>query len=96
MTGKELSERDRCDIAAVFSTREGRRVIARLLHECGVYCLSLNVAFSEQSHATAYREGRRAIGLELLKWISEADETAIAKLFEADKEREIDEWTKQD
>ena len=94
MTERELIERDRSDIAAVFSTREGRRFFSRLLNECKVYCTSLNIAFSEQSHATAYREGRRSVGLDVLNWLSSADENAVIKLFDADKERRIDEWTK--
>ena len=92
MTEKDLAERDSQDIAAVFSTREGRRFVARLLQYCGIYRSN----WDANQHYMAFREGERAVGLAVLSWVQKADETAMSKLFEADMEREVTEWTKQD
>ena len=94
MTERELAERDRADIAAVFSTREGRRFFARLMHDCGLYITSLSLANSERTHEMAFREGARNVGLMVLSWVQGADENAVVKLFEADKERDVNEWEK--
>jgi len=88
MTERELTERDRSDIAAVFSTREGRRVFARLLRACKVF----EINASPTPHGMSYSEGMRSVGLTALNWLKDADENAVAKLFESDKEREVDEW----
>lgn len=93
MTVTELAERDRSDIAAVFSTREGRRFFARLIQRCGVYRVS-DERDCEQTHMLAYFEGERRVGLSILNWLQDADENAVVKLFEADKERKVDAWEK--
>lgn len=92
MTEGELIQRDKADIGAVFSTREGRRFFSRLLHECGVYRVCVTRENAERTHETAIQEGARNVGLYVLSWLQSADENAIVKLFDADKERRIDEW----
>ena len=92
MTGKELAERDRSDIATVFSTREGRRFFARLIDCCGVYRAITTPETVERTHETAIREGKRNMGLSILNWLQDVDENAVVKLFEAWKERTVDEW----
>ncbi len=94
MTEKELIERDRSDIAAIFSTREGRRFLSRLIYGCGVYTPFLSSENSERTHDTALHEGARNVGLNVLGWLQDVDENAVTKLFEATKERTIDEWEK--
>lgn len=90
MTEKDLRERDKSDIRAVFSTREGRRFFARLIYGCGVYTSFLSSENSERTHDTALHEGARNVGLNVLDWLQDADENAMVKLFEADRERRID------
>ncbi len=94
MTEKELIQRDRNDIAAVFSTREGRRFFARLIYSCRIYEAIVTPDNCEQTHELALREGVRNVGLSVLNWLQDADENAVVKIFEADKERRIDEWEK--
>ena len=91
MTRNELKERDRNDIAAIFSTREGRRFFAKLLHQCcGIYDL---MAVETPPYAAAFLNGGRNVGIAVLSWLQAADENAVVKLFEAAKERTVDEWT---
>lgn len=59
------------DFEAVVSTPSGRRMLRRLLGECGVYRSSFA---GEETHAAAYREGHRAIGLYLLGHFEAAPE----------------------
>ena len=94
MTERELAERDRADVMAVFSTREGRRFFARLMLCCGIYDACVTPENCERTHEIALREGVRNMGVSILHWLQDADENAIIKLFEADKERRIDEWEK--
>lgn len=63
LTGEQALDLD----AVVFlvGTAPGRRVAWRLLESAGVFRLS----YAGNPHETAFREGRRSIGLELLALI---------------------------
>ena len=47
------------DFSAVITTAEGRRFVRRVLAECGVHQCS----FSDDALKTAFKEGRRSVGL---------------------------------
>jgi hypothetical protein len=68
------------DMAWVLSTKQGRRVIARILDRCGVDAAIFQPNGSQMTHA----EGRRSIGVEILaelkadhraEWLRMIDET---------------------
>ena len=52
-------------VAALVGTAHGRRILWRLLESAGVFRLS----YTGDIHETLFREGRRAVGLELLALI---------------------------
>jgi hypothetical protein len=65
----EFEKREREDFENVFFTQEGSRFIGRLIDACGVYQSSY---FPKENAAdTAFREGRRDIGLMILRWVQE-------------------------
>lgn len=61
------------DLIWVLSDPRGRRVVWRLLERCGIYKNS----FTGNSH-TFFNEGRRAVGLETLIEINDADPKAFS------------------
>lgn len=56
-------EQDDQDLRVVMSTPGGRRFVRRVLALCGTYRLSFA---GEQTHSTAFNEGKRSIGNQLL------------------------------
>lgn len=64
------------DIRKTLKTPEGRRFIWRMLGKCGVFRNS----FNSNSNQTAFSEGQRNIGLDLLNDINEADIAAFARM----------------
>lgn len=67
------------DIGAVMSTKSGRRAVAYVLSLCGMDISS----FNGQSNHTIYREGRRAVGLDLKNKLTEvAPESYLAMIKE--------------
>jgi hypothetical protein len=57
-----LREQVRGDLLAVMETREGRRFVWKLIGDAGVFRQS----FAQDALSTAFNEGRRSHGLELL------------------------------
>lgn len=64
------------DLKKVLSIPEGRRLIWRLLGKSGMFRLS----FSANSNQTAFSEGARSIGLDLLYDVNEASVSAFAQM----------------
>lgn len=73
---KRRRRRELNDLIKVLDIPEGRRVLWRLLSEAGVYRSS----FTENSNRTAFNEGRRDIGLLLLKDVNLAKPNAFAQM----------------
>ncbi len=80
---KKLSEAQRRvhqkeidDVKKLLKTPEGRRYFWRMLGKCGIFRSS----FTPNSNQTAFNEGTRNIGLDLLFDINEADASAFAKM----------------
>lgn len=72
-------QQDELDFKKLSETAEGRRFIRRLMDECGVY----RISYAPEDHSlTAYREGRRSIGLWLLSLFEELPDTYIKLLTE--------------
>lgn len=63
------------DVRKILKNPEGRRLFWRLLGKCGIFRNS----FSANSNQTAFSEGMRNVGLDLLNDMNEADITAFAK-----------------
>lgn len=86
---KRIAERDAArlreqilfdtDFKALANTAEGRRFLRRLLAECGVYQATFTAAAPDIS---AYKEGRRSIGLWLLSLFENIPETYIQLITE--------------
>jgi len=63
--------------STVANTPEGRRFLRRVLAECGIYQSSFAKG---EGDVTAYREGKRSIGLWLLSLFDDIPETYIQLL----------------
>ena len=84
---KYLADRADRDLREVMDTRAGRRVVWRIID------LKARVAASsfagEETHAMAYAEGRRAVGLDLMAHAQRVAPTEyVHMLAEATEERE--------
>ena len=86
MTEEKLYRQDLEDLRALLSTREGARFFARLLAACGVFRLSYTPG---DTHATAFAEGQKNIGLMFYSDLLEADPAAPLTLRRGIKEREV-------
>jgi hypothetical protein len=64
------------NIREVLKTRQGKDVLWHILGMCNIY----GDVFTGNSQ-TFYLEGKRAVGLEILQLLEEADPTAYAKLL---------------
>lgn len=81
-----LRERQlRLDYRRVFATEEGGRVLADILARAGVMQSSYTIG---DSHETAFREGRRRLGLELVEMIN-SDPEALTKLATTGETEEV-------
>lgn len=79
-----VTRHDTDALRAVLNDAAGARFISFVLEMCGVYRLSYE---GEDTHATAFKEGARNVGLRLLALLDEADDEARLKLNRADNER---------
>lgn len=70
-------EREISDLQKVLRVPEGRRLILRILSEAGV----VRASFSLNSMQTAFNEGKRDIGVWLLKDLDEAEPMAFSQML---------------
>ena len=71
------------DLVHVLSSREGRRVVWRLLEDCGLFRQTFREGRPDSS---AFLEGQRSIGLQLFAAIQQADPVAYALMAREDGE----------
>ena len=65
------------DLRSLIKKPEGRRVIWKILETCGVF----KASFSLNSMQTAFNEGKRDIGLWLLKDVDMAEPMAYSQML---------------
>lgn len=65
LTPDEVAAISDGDLASVLETPQGRRVIASLIEGTGTFQHSFS---GSDTHATAYNEGRRSVGIRLWDW----------------------------
>jgi hypothetical protein len=70
-------DREIDDLKTVLKKPEGRRFVYKVLSECGVF----KASFSLNSMQTAFQEGRRDIGILLLKMLDEAEPQAYSQML---------------
>lgn len=63
------------NVRAVLATTQGKELLWEIMSMCGIY----NNTFTGNS-STFFAEGKRAIGLEILGLLSDADPTAYARM----------------
>lgn len=61
MTEDELAQ-ERLESSVILKTYEGRRMVWRILEQCGIY----RTSFSSDAGEMAFREGQRSVGLWVL------------------------------
>ncbi len=61
------------DLAAVMATKHGQRALRRILEDCGVF----RTSFSGDPLHTAFKEGKRDIGLRLIDAAATADRVGL-------------------
>jgi hypothetical protein len=66
------------DVKHVLDTIQGRRVLYHLLSEAGIYRVSFDAS---NACITAYNEGRRKTGLQLLELLEEANEGLFSQMI---------------
>lgn len=82
---RSREQRDIDDLATILSDIRGRRFIWRYLGKCGVFRSS----FNNSGSVTAYNEGMRNIGLDMLNEIMQADpDSYLLMTSEAKKENQ--------
>ena len=74
-------------LTGLISTTGGQLLIARLLHMANVWYPSFD---ADSAHTTSYMEGRRAVGLELIDMLHQADGDALAKVLQTSSRLLID------
>ena len=74
---KNRKDRELDDLKAVLKKPEGRRFVYQVLSECGVFKSS----FALNSMQSAFNEGRRDIGIMLLKLLDEAEPQAYSQML---------------
>jgi hypothetical protein len=73
---KRREEREQDDMIAVTSIPQGRRLLWRLLSECGVFRSSMT-----GDNYTYFNEGRRDVGVRLLSEITQANPEAYLQMM---------------
>lgn len=69
--------REITDLQKVLKLPEGRRLLYKILCECGVF----KASFTQNSNTTAFNEGKRDIGLLLLKELDAAEPQAYSQML---------------
>lgn len=72
----KIRDREKDDLQAVIKIPGGRRFVLKMLGQTGIFTAS----FSQNSMTTSFNEGRRDIGLWLLKEIDEVDPMAFSQM----------------
>jgi hypothetical protein len=80
----------RSDVQQALKVVEARRVLYRVLELCGPYQLSFD---ADSARRTDFNEGKRAIGLQLLSMILDADSGAYVQMI---NERQSDLKTEEE
>lgn len=75
---KKQREEELEDLKVVVSTPAGKRFVWKYLEFCGVFRLSFD---SNDSHVSAFNEGRRNVGLALLSDMSEGSPEILLELL---------------
>lgn len=73
---RRRKQREINDLRRLLKTPEGRRFIWKIISSCGIFRSS----FTMNSNQTAFREGQREIGLNILNDVNEADSGAFAQM----------------
>ena len=93
MTYEERKKQDELDLRTVFELKEGARFLSRILDFCGVLRCSYS---GEETNAMILKEGMRNVALNILSALTEFDEDAFHKLYQAALERNLDEDEEQE
>ena len=72
----KIRDREKDDLQAILKIPGGRRFVLRVLGLTGIFTAS----FSQNSMTTSFNEGKRDIGLWLLKEIDEVDPMAFSQM----------------
>jgi hypothetical protein len=74
---KNRKDREISDLQSVLKKPEGRRVVYKILCECGVF----KASFTMNSMTTAFNEGKRDIGLGLLAQLDLAEPQIYSQML---------------
>lgn len=80
-------EQEVADLTKIMEARSGRSFMWRLLGQCGVYRSSFSADLAEM----AFSEGRRNIGLWLVRELERVDPALFAKMQQEDRVRKLEE-----
>jgi hypothetical protein len=75
---KLRQQQNKLDIEAIANTDGGAYLLWRILKECGLYQMS----FDRQPGELAFHEGKRYVGLWLLRELTGADEKLYSRIRE--------------
>ena len=65
------------DLRKVLATPSGRGYILRLLERCGAF----NLSYCNNSGETAFKEGRRSVGLSIYRDVADASHDGVRNLI---------------
>jgi len=85
---KKLLASEKENIRSVLATREGRRFV---WHVLGRICRIHTQSYVADSDRTAFNDGRRSVGLELIRQVNEADKNAYWKMAQESTEQNDEE-----
>ena len=75
---KELMQKEKNDWETILKTEQGKRVIGRILNQCGIY----RTSYSKDAIEMAFMEGQRNIGLYISEKILDIDYKSIYTIQE--------------
>jgi|TARA_R110000751_G_scaffold53587_4_gene115963 hypothetical protein len=75
--GKSKRDQELEDIRQVMATANGRGFILKLLEKSGVF----NLSYSSNANETAFKEGRRSLGLSVYRDVAEAVPDGVRQLL---------------
>ena len=65
------------DLRQILAIPAGRGYILRLLERCGCF----NLSYSNNARETAFKEGRRSVGLSIYRDVAEADHSGVRNII---------------